>query len=247
MRALPRILILSIVLALLASPNPWPAAAAGSSPSEVIDAVNALRASHGLVPLRVNSQLMSSAQGQSNYQASINTVTHTGPGGTRPYDRALAAGYGGGATFFISENIYGGTNASAQLAVQAWTGDTPHWDTMMTAASTDIGAGVASSGDFVYYTIDVAYTSGHANPAPAVTSAPPGSTALTGDTPIPIFPLMTSTPAGDGSIVHVVQYGQTLITIASAYGVKLTDLRSLNHLTSDNIYVGDKLIIQLGA
>jgi LysM repeat protein len=65
------------------------------------------------------------------------------------------------------------------------------------------------------------------------------------DTPIPTVAIETATPAADGSITHVVQYGQTLIMIASAYGIKLTDLRAMNGKTDDYITVGDALIIRL--
>ena len=60
-------------------------------------------------------------------------------------------------------------------------------------------------------------------------------------------PLVTSTPAADGTLVHIVAYGQTLITIAQAYQVSLNDLKGMNGLTSDDVYEGQKLIIRLGA
>ncbi|RPI77653.1 MAG: LysM peptidoglycan-binding domain-containing protein, partial [Chloroflexi bacterium] len=54
-----------------------------------------------------------------------------------------------------------------------------------------------------------------------------------------------SAPEEDGSIVHVVEYGQSLYAIAEAYGVGLTELQSLNGLIGSEIYVGDTLIIRL--
>ncbi|MDX1437480.1 MAG: CAP domain-containing protein, partial [Anaerolineales bacterium] len=103
---------LFLTIALVAGPGP--AKAQGGSAADLIAAVNALRASNGLPPLQADSALMSIAQAHSNYQASIGSVTHTGAGGTRPRDRAAAAGYGGGATIFVSENIAGGTNLSVE-------------------------------------------------------------------------------------------------------------------------------------
>ncbi len=67
------------------------------------------------------------------------------------------------------------------------------------------------------------------------------------ETPIPILPLVTTTPDANGEIIHVVQYGQTLITIAEAYGVPLLQLKELNQLDNDAINVGDKLLIRKGA
>lgn len=213
---------------------------------DLIDAVNALRAANGLAPYQVNSILMSIAQGHSNYQASIGEVTHTGPGGSRPRDRAAAAGYGGGATFFISENIAGGTNFSAEQAVSMWQGDDPHLNTMLGPNYRDVGAGVAVSGDFVYFTLDAAWIAGEASNPPAATlQGTPGSilpaTAITY-----VVPVKISTPSANGVVTHTVQYGQTLIGIADAYKITVTQIKTLNKLTGDTIYEGKTLIIQAG-
>ncbi|HEY3345455.1 MAG TPA: LysM peptidoglycan-binding domain-containing protein, partial [Anaerolineaceae bacterium] len=64
---------------------------------------------------------------------------------------------------------------------------------------------------------------------------------------IPILPLVTSTPDANGTVVHIVQYGQALISIASAYGITLKDLKALNNLQADSITAGQKLIIRVGA
>ena len=154
--------------------------------------------------MQINGILMSIAQGHSDYQAAIGQVTHTGAGGTRPRDRAAAAGYGGGATFFISENIAGGTDLSVDEVISMWLGDDPHTQTMLGANYKDIGAGVAVSNGFVYYTIDVGYVAGSGNYSPPCCHIhTPG-----GPTPIPIYMVQTATPNPDGSIVHTVLSGQ---------------------------------------
>ncbi len=139
-----------LVISMLVS-RPRSTAAQAGSASALIGAVNQLRAANGLPPLQVNSILMSIAQGHSNYQASIGSVTHTGPGGSRPRDRAAAAGYGGGGTIFISENIAGGANLSVSEVISWWQGDAPHLNTMLGSQYVDVGAGVAVSGNYVYY------------------------------------------------------------------------------------------------
>src|SRR5574341_2423242 len=83
---------------------------------DLIDAVNALRASKGLAAYQVNSILMQTAQAQAEYMSSTGNITHYGPDGSRPFQRALAAGYpvagdlslGG----WFSENIQGGVTLS---------------------------------------------------------------------------------------------------------------------------------------
>jgi uncharacterized protein YkwD len=152
------------MLALLLAPRHAYAGAQQRPPAQdpyaLVDAVNALRASRGLAPYVVNSTLTGIAQTQAEYMASSGDVTHTGPDGSRPYQRALAAGYaieGGYPPYFFSENIIStGGNMSPADAVQAWTGDDPHLNTMTSDMLQEIGAGVAVSGGNVYYVIDCA-------------------------------------------------------------------------------------------
>ncbi len=243
MRKLSLLIIACLVLISLLSLEVSPGTAQAGSASDLIDAVNQLRAANGLPPYRTDPILMGTAQGQSDYQAAVGSIQHEGPGGSRPRDRAIAAGYGGGATVFISENIAGGIDLSVEQTVSMWQGDAPHLNTMLGANYTDIGAGVAVSDNFVYYTIDVGYVAGGSE------GHPPASTPLPGGTPQPtqplVVPIRTATPMPDGSIVHVVQWGQFPITIAKAYGISLEELLKLNDLKpTPSIYVGQKLIIR---
>ncbi len=65
-------------------------------------------------------------------------------------------------------------------------------------------------------------------------------------TPAVIMAVVTVTPMPDGSMVHVVQPGQSLWAIAIAYGVKIADLVALNKQLSTNpvIFVGQKIIVR---
>lgn len=67
----------------------------------------------------------------------------------------------------------------------------------------------------------------------------------TGPTPVPDNIVMTTTPHADGSVIHVVESGHTLYTIAEAYSVTVQTLLDLNGLTiNDRLYVGDKVIVR---
>jgi hypothetical protein len=213
---------------------------------QLIQEVNALRVSQGLPAYQTNSILMQIAQAHANYMAASGQVTHYGPNGERPYQRALAAGYplagdlsqGG----FFSENIVGGSNLSPKAAVQSWQGDAPHLNTMLSPNLQEIGAGVAVRDGYYYYVIDCArpttsrtpqpYTPGPGLPAPGTFSASEW-----------MMPVFTVTPREDGRVIHVVQSGQTLWSIAIAYGIKIEDLRRLNNLYGNTIYEGQKLLI----
>jgi LysM repeat protein len=209
---------------------------------QVIALVNQVRASYGLPDLQAHSALMAAAQGHSDYQASIGTATHSGKGGSSPLQRAMAAGYGGGAKVYVSENIYSGNNASPSQAVNWWTGDGIHLQTMINPNATDAGAGVAQNGDTVFYTLLVGYVAGAPGSGPVSPSASGGTKAPTA---MPFIPIVTSTPNPDGSIVHVVQPGQALWNIAAIYKVPLADLLVQNGLTENSfIYPGDKILIR---
>jgi LysM repeat protein len=237
--------LLIIVLILIISFSPWNVLAESafvpdlSTASELIDAVNALRISRGLSPYTPNVILMSISQGQAEYNLSIGMVTHISPDGLRPFQRALRAGYpvagdldlGG----FFSENIAAGVGLSASQAVENWTGDDPHLNTMISSNLQDIGAGVAVAGNTYYYVIDCGLST-RGTPRPFT---PPPSY-------IPPKPTMVpNTPNADGSIFYFVQRGDTALSIALAYGISLNDLRILNRLNYKyDIYPNQKIIIR---
>jgi uncharacterized protein YkwD/LysM repeat protein len=238
--------------AVLASPSP----ARLSSPSELIQLVNGLRAANGLQPYRANSALMAAAQAHSEYQAASGNASHTGKGGSRPHDRAVAYGYGGGAGVSVSENIYSGSSASAAQAVGWWQGDSLHLGTMLSSSYRDVGAGLAEANGVNYYTLVVGYISGEEGQPPAAQppsgqsgsdgspSKPPGS-APAGTPAAWLIPIQAATPRADGSIIHEVQWGQFLYNIADAYKVELPYLLVLNGINANTvIYPGDKLLIR---
>jgi len=207
---------------------------------DLIAEVNTLRADNGLPPYQIDPILMAVAQAHNDYQVAAGTTTHYSPDGSRPRDRAIAAGYGGGATIFISENIAGGTGLTPAEAVGWWQGDDPHLNTMLGPNYTDIGAGAGESGGVWRYTLDAGYVAGGSYVAP--TSAP----AVSGAGAAPVSPgFILSTAEPDGSIVHIVQAGQSLWTIAAYYGVDIAALRQLNNLAaSPLLHTGDKIVVQ---
>jgi uncharacterized protein YkwD/LysM repeat protein len=217
------------------------AAAEFASASELIAAVNQFRASYGMSSLNVDPILMAVAEAQNNYSISIGHITHYGPDGSRPREQAMAAGYGGGATVFISENIVMGTGMTPGGAVQVWTGDEPHLNTMIGTYYRDVGAGVGEDGDgMVYYTLITGYVAGGYS---ANSTAPAGGVVF----PVAPAPVVRATPQADGSIIHTVQTGQTLWTIAAVYDVPLNELLEVNGLAETALlHPGDQVMIRPG-
>lgn len=216
-------------------------ASAYATASDLISAVNALRASKGLYAYRPNSILTSISQSQSSYEQSIGSQTDTGPNDSLPFQRALAAGYlvAGNITTsvgFLSELIYGGVGISAEDAVNWWYNDAGHKPYLMSTSYQDIGAGVAQSGNTYYFVVVVALSTGG---TPVVYTPPPQLFHPNTPTIVP------NTPNADGSIVHLVQPGETLGSLSMAYNVPLSNILKLNGLTvKSTIFVNQKITIR---
>lgn len=219
------------------------------SPYDLVTAVNALRASFGLPPYNINAILMSTAQAQADFLAATGSMTHSGPGGIGFTERLLSAGYplagdlslGG----FRAENITGGNESMpAEAAVDRWTGDALHLDTMVSQNLTEIGAGVAVSNGRVYYVIDAA--------RPTTTGEPQlAGTSVEGGSPVPeivavMNPVVVSTPNAQGQLIHEVKPGQTLWQIAISYETNIDEIKLLNNLLDNNIYPGNRLLVKTG-
>jgi uncharacterized protein YkwD/LysM repeat protein len=238
------ILVLALVLVVISLPQLAQAESTAHAPdfstaSELISAVNALRADHGLPPYQVNSILMGIAQSQAEYLVSIGTYSHADANGLLPYQRALAAGYLVAGDLsqrgFFSENLTGGIGQTAEEAVENWMGDAAHQNTMLSPILQDVGAGVGQYGNTFYYVLDCGLSTGG---TPVAYTPPP---PLIQYTPT----IVANTPNADGSIIHIVSPDETTIGIAMAYGILWTDLLNLNGLNEKSIiYVGQEIIIR---
>lgn len=239
-------MILLAFIFVLASPGTR-AFAQAYTPYDIINEVNALRANKGLAPYQVDSRLMTWAQEHSEYQASMGVSTHQHKDNTIPWAIGIHENIAAGTVGFITPDI---------IIYEIWA-DPVHMDTMVGYTTGLVGVGVAQSGDTVYYTLDVieGTNSVTVTPLPNTTTTPGAATpstvspTITATTlpAIPVTPLgATSTPEKDGSIVHIVGYGQTLWSIASIYGVTTDEIRKLNNLTEGATLIkpGQKLVIR---
>ncbi len=202
---------------------------------DLIAAVNSIRTSYGLPALVEDPILDGTAQWTAQYMADNKLTDHIG----NVKGRVAAAGYGNGATIFATENWARFSTATISSIMAVWS-DEAHMIPMTNPLYQNIGAGVADSDIGTVYIVHAAYIAGgYANPTllPGSTLAPTISQVMK--------PVITSTPMADGTIVHIVQSGQTLWSIAVAYNTHIKDLQDLNALGETNtIYVGMKLIIR---
>ncbi|MBN2303499.1 MAG: LysM peptidoglycan-binding domain-containing protein [Anaerolineae bacterium] len=230
-----------------------PAAAQGDPGSTVIALVNQFRAANGLPAFTVDGSLMAAAQSHANWVMETRQFGHSGPGGNTPQDRATAAGYNG----IAFENYVYGMGMTPQQAVTWWENSAIHRATMLSSVGQHIGIGYVSDGtDNLYVlvvgrpgrTVNTSSGSGGNNNG--------GNSAGSGDTneneedaepPGPVVvPIVLAEAREDGSIVHVVQQGQTAWAIAARYGVDLDEMLYINGLRRPVVLKpGDEVIVRL--
>ena len=231
-------LILAIcTLFLVAARNPLTVSTQAGSPYDLIDAVNSLRQSQGLAPYSIDSYLMGFAQSHSDYMASLGTWTHTRADGSTAFDVG------------IKENVAMGTNMSVQYCIYTAWADWVHWQTMTAYAAGKVGAGVSVSDGIVYYTLNVLPEDSMIQAKEVedeIKAAVAPDVMAQEDTPNVLAEVITSTPDADGIITHIVQYGETLWTIAMAYDVPINVILSNSglSLTTTTVYAGQVLLIQ---
>jgi len=227
-----------------------------TSASQLIDAVNGLRLAYGLPALTVHSILMQTAQTQADYMAATGQVTHSRPGGITYTQQLLTLGFplagdlslGG----FRAENILMQSDPIVWTGVPSYWQDPDHMNTMLSQNFTNIGAGVSQGNNGYYYAVDCAAVTGSGqmqSDASTILSSAPGTT-VAGESSISQYmvPVVKSTARPDGDVVHKVQYGQTLWSIAIEYGTTIKNIQGLNNLGEDLVvYQGQELIVQKGA
>jgi len=228
----PILSLLEILMMIACIAPAHPVTAQEDDASGLLRLVNELRASSGLEPYSVDPGLMALAQEHSEYQASIHTSTHQHSDGRVPPQIGVVENVAGGDIGYLDP----------YAAVYEIWADPVHMRTMVGYPAGSMGVGVADDGVTAYYTLEV---------RPAGAGTPKTSTSGTGDAPLPLTPipfatLVASTPRPDGSIVHIVGYGQTLWSIALAYGVQIEQIRWWNNIDtgSNDIYVGQKLLVR---
>jgi LysM repeat protein len=224
------------------------------TPAEVIQTVNQLRIAHGLLPLNTHPVLMQVAQWEANAIAG-GAPGHTRPGGLTLGQWLLSLGYplSGDLSLdgYRSENWIAADNA--QQAVEMWLMDAPHTNTMLSPDRSDIGAAV-TVGDQTYIVIETALQTNsgkmQSDAYPILTAIAQGGSANDPNNLVPqyIIPVARSTARPSGDVIHKVQYGQSLWSIAVTYNTTIAQIRAWNNLgESTDIYEGQVLLVQRNA
>lgn len=114
----------------------------------ILALVNAERSNAGCGALTLQPQLNAAADAHSQDMADQVYFDHTGLDGSRPWDRAARAGYGGG---FIGENIAQGYGTEASV-MDGWMNSPGHRANILNCGYTHLGVGYASGQRPHYWT-----------------------------------------------------------------------------------------------
>lgn len=218
-------LYLFVIALLLIVP---PAAAQGEA-GDLLGRINGLRASVGRGPYSMNGALSAAAQSQAQWIVDNGSVSHTRPDGSGPRTRALNAGY---PSTQVSENIYGGTNASVNDAWTFWVNSGIHYASLVNAAYTEVGVGIARGGWGNAYVLVFGNPGGAPPPAPAAIGAASNNGGGGGQAAASGPPAYVLGLDDRGNIMHQVQPGDTLGDIALIYGYTWADLPALMALNN---------------
>lgn len=221
-----------------------PAIHAQDDVGNLLGRVNSLRASLGLHPYSISGALSAAAQQQAQWIADSGSVSHTRPDGSGPRTRAVNAGY---PSTDVSENIYGGTMASADTAWSFWVNSGIHYAGLTHRRYTEVGFGVARTAWGTAYVAVFGNPGGPAPfvPPPAAASGGGGGSSGGGGQSAPASgpPSYIMGIDGRGNIMHEVQPGDTLGDIAMIYGYSWDDLPTLMSLNG----IADVMDLDVGS
>ncbi len=201
--------------------------------NDLLGRVNNLRVSLGLPAYGYNGSLAAAAQDQAQWMVDTGSVSHTRPDGSNPRRRAAAAGY---PSTWVSENIYGGSNATANDAWSFWMNSSIHYAGITSANSSEIGIGAAHGGWGAAYVLVFGNPGGQSAQPRSSGNNNGGSTANSAPA-IPEQPVYVVGTDEYGNIMHEIQPGDTMGDIALIYGYTWDDIPAilaLNNLTEED-------------
>lgn len=209
---------------------------------DLILAMNTLRVSYGLPSLVEDPIINAVAQSTAATMAANSMSWHIGD----VRGRLAAAGYGGGATVWATENFAVSSRGMGIDEIMAAWADPDHMRPAVEAAYCHVGAGIATVNNKTYYVLQAAYISGQAcgsnSPSVPAGTIQPGTGS--GLAPQLIVPVKIATPDADGRVYHVVQSGQSFWSIAIAYQITIQDIETWNNISRNTpLQSGQRLFI----
>ena len=232
MPAMLRRLIIVILLFL-----PATTLSAQGEAGDLLGRINGLRASLGLPGYNINGALSAAAQSQAQWMADTGSVSHNRPDGSGPRTRAVNAGY---PTTDVSENIYGGSNASVDSAWSFWVNSGIHYRGLVNERYQEVGIGIATSSWGRTFVLVFGNPGGPPPFVPQAAASAGGSSAASAP---PSYVVGTDP---QGFIMHEIQPEDTLGDIALVYGYTWDDLpymREVNNIEGNLLPIGGIFLV----
>ena len=209
---------------------------------DLILAMNTLRVAYGLPALIEDPIVNAVAQSTAATMAANNMSWHIGD----VRGRLAAAGYGGGATVWGTENFAVSSNGMGIDEIMAVWADPDHMRPAVNPSYCNVGAGMAQTSDGrIYYVLQAAYVAGQECGSASSSAGTPGNVP-NGVPPVSqlIIPVKIATPDAEGKVFHEVQAGQSFWSIAIAYQITIHDLEVWNNLSRNiPLRAGQRLFI----
>ncbi len=215
--------------------------------------INRLRAEYDRPELILDAALQKVAAAQVSVFAKLNRLSERSRDNRSLKSIAQEYQYAGGAAFSLHQNSALGwrTTPPEYIIEEIWFSTVGERAKLLSADYLHAGIAtiVINNRRFVaLITGKLANGSLTYTPLPTIENAtPPPDVAPWTETERPSEnPVVTSTPAADGSVAHVVLKDQTLSEIAAAYDIGWNGLALLNSLDLENpvIYEGDTILIR---
>ncbi len=213
----------------------FPVQAQGITATDLINAVNALRAENGLAPYVVDETIMAYAQEHAEYSASIKVSTHTHSDGSSPLDSGYQENVAAGTVEFMTTDF---------ILNNVWA-DPVHGQTLTGYAGGAMGVGTALDGDGgIYIVLNVLPGAAVSQPVQATAAVAETTPAVVNTQPVAAS---TTGPRSDTPIIHTVKSGEAMWSIAIQYGVTIAEIQQWNGYASGDteIYVGQELKVYL--
>lgn len=232
-------LILVLLCTLLAAPTQGQDAV-----SDLLGRINNLRAQLGLAPYSLNPALSAAAQNHANWMVANSSASHVQDNGSRPRDRAQAAGY---QSNWISENVYIGTNATAASAWNFWVNSPIHYAGLTSPNYQDIGIATATGAGGQSFVLVFGTTSwgGVSSQSASAASSGSSSSGSSGEQAAASAPSFVVGWDAFGNIMHEVQPGDTLGDIALLYGYTWDDIPTMLEL--NGMSEADMRVLEVGS
>jgi LysM repeat protein len=227
----------------MASPAPEMSAPSSEvSAYDLIIAMNTLRMSYGLPALVEDPIINAVAQSTAQIMAANQMSWHIGD----VSGRLAAAGYGGGAKVWATENFAVGGNHTIDEIMVVWA-DESHMIPAVNPAYCHVGAGTAKAANgMTYYVLQAAYIAGKS----CGEYTPPGGSSVAPNPPRQpgvsqvIVPVKIAKPDEEGKVFHVVEQGQSFWAIAVAYQITIRDIEIWNNISRETkLQPGQSLFI----